>query len=88
VDLGDRADGLPSGLFDRRNEGIPSVFLLTCPTCRLDYLVGARSVRRLHNVRPGVIVAELSCPQGHRVLELTGSAGSIRRADVMDRRAG
>lgn len=88
MDLGNTADGLASGLLDRRNEGMPSVFLLTCPTCRLDYLVGARSIRRLHNVRPGVIITELSCPHGHRVLELTGSAGAARRADVLDRRAG
>lgn len=88
MDLGDTADGLPSGLLDRRNEGMPSVFILTCPTCRLDYLVGPRSVRRLHNLRPGVIVVELSCPQGHRVLEITGSAGNARRADVMTCAAG
>lgn len=49
------------------------MFLLTCPTCQCDYLVGARSVARLHNLRPGMIVVELSCPQGHRVLEMTGS---------------
>lgn len=49
------------------------MFLLTCPTCRRDYLVGARSVLGLHNVRPGVIVLELSCPEGHRVLDVTGS---------------
>lgn len=55
------------------------MFLLTCPTCRRDYLVGARSVLGLHNVRPGVIVLELSCPQGHRVLEVTGSN---RRPDL------
>lgn len=48
------------------------MFLLTCPTCRCDYLVGSRSVLGLHNVRPGVIVLELSCPAGHRVLEVTG----------------
>ncbi|MGH3908366.1 MAG: hypothetical protein ACRDTE_29905 [Pseudonocardiaceae bacterium] len=64
------------------------MFLLTCPTCRRDHLVGARSVRRLHNVRPGVIVIELSCPEGHRVLEVTGSAASRRPAKVADRRVG
>jgi hypothetical protein len=66
---------------------MPPVFLLTCPTCQLDYLVGARSIRRLHNLRPGVIVLELSCPQGHRVLELTGSARHAQRADALARRA-
>lgn len=64
------------------------MFLLTCPTCRRNHLVGARSLRRLHNVRPGVIVIELCCPEGHRVLEVTGSAGSRRPVSVADRRAG
>jgi hypothetical protein len=54
------------------------VFLLTCPTCRQDHLVGPRSVQGLHNLRPGVIVVELRCPRGHRVLELTGSAASAQ----------
>ncbi|MGH3932199.1 MAG: hypothetical protein ACRDTF_19730 [Pseudonocardiaceae bacterium] len=49
------------------------MFLLSCPTCQRDYLVGARGVLGLHNVRPGVIVLELACPQGHRVLEVTGA---------------
>lgn len=49
------------------------MFLLTCPSCQRDYLVGARSVARLDNVRPGVIALELSCPRGHRVLGGTGN---------------
>jgi hypothetical protein len=65
---------------DLTAEGSHSVFLPTCPTCRQDHLVGPRSVWGLHNLSPGVIVVELRCPYGHRVLEVTGHGDSHRRA--------
>lgn len=59
------------------------MFVVNCHVCHRRYLVGAGSVRRLSNLRPGMIVVELSCPHGHPALEVTGAAGREAAADVL-----
>ena len=47
------------------------MFLVHCPGHRTDVLLGLRRVRGVVNVR-GLIVVELECHDGERILHVTG----------------
>jgi hypothetical protein len=54
------------------------MWLLYCPGCDRQVLVGPRGVCEIDNRAPGDIVVVLRCPSGHRMTLLTGAGNPSR----------
>lgn len=50
------------------------MFLLHCPTCDRQTLLGADEVDSVYNLAPGMISVSGTCPHGHPAVLLTGEA--------------
>ncbi|WP_327090540.1 hypothetical protein OIE66_07925 [Nonomuraea sp. NBC_01738] len=49
------------------------MFLAYCDECEARFLLPPSHVRAVHNLAGGVIVIELTCYEGHRLLVMSGN---------------
>lgn len=50
------------------------MFVVHCPECDQQMLLGVRSIRQLHNLDSGAVAVEMTCYRGHSLMLMSGNA--------------